>query len=59
MTRIIRVFPRQMMSIGFTSMAMLWRPETPLQERRAPERPPGRVSSGWARPAIIHSEAAE
>jgi hypothetical protein len=47
---------RQMMSIGFTPMAMLWRPETPSQERRAPDPIWRAFQRRWARPAIIHSQ---
>ena len=42
---------RSMQSIGFTPMAMLWRPETPSQEKWRPD-------ARWrttARPAIIHA----
>lgn len=46
---------RQMTSIGFTPMAMLWRPETPSQERRAPDPSWRAFQRKWARPAIIHA----
>lgn len=45
----------QMRDIGFTPMAMLWRPETPSQERRAPPPEWRAFQRRWARPAIIHS----
>jgi hypothetical protein len=46
---------RQMESIGFTPMAMLWRPETPSQERHAPPPEWQTFQRRWARPAIIHA----
>jgi hypothetical protein len=46
---------RQMIDIGFTPMAMLWRPETPSQERRAPDPTWRAFQRRWARPAIIHA----
>lgn len=47
----------QMSAIGFTPMAMLWRPETASQERYSPA-PGWRVfQRRWARPAIIHARA--
>lgn len=49
---------RQMMSIGLTPMAMLWRPETPSQEKWAPEDGWRGFQRRWARPAIIHSTQA-
>jgi hypothetical protein len=42
-------------AIGFTPMAMLWRPETPSQERHAPAIAWRAFQRRWARPAIIHS----
>jgi hypothetical protein len=45
---------RQMLSIGFTPMAMLWRPETPAQERWAPSPDWKGFQRRWARPALIH-----
>jgi hypothetical protein len=49
---------RQMRSIGFTPMAMLWRPETPSQERHAPDERWRAFQRRWARPAIIHAHKA-
>jgi hypothetical protein len=49
---------RQMTSIGFTPFAMLWRPETPSQQRYAPGPEWKRFQKMWARPAIIHAQAA-
>lgn len=45
----------QMLSIGFTPMAMLWRPETPSQQKRAPGPQWRAFQRRWARPAIIHA----
>lgn len=45
----------QMLGIGFTPMAMLWRPETPSQERWRPAPEWRAFQRRWARPAIIHS----
>ena len=46
---------RQMMEIGFTPMAMLWRPELPSQMKH--QRGPDwrAFQRRWARPAIIHA----
>lgn len=44
-----------MLSIGLTPMAMLWRPETSSQERYAPAPEWRSFQRRWARPAIIHS----
>jgi hypothetical protein len=41
--------------IGFTPMAMLWRPETPSQERHRPDPRWRGFQRRWVRPAIIHS----
>jgi hypothetical protein len=49
---------RQMQSIGFTPMAMLWRPETASQMKYAPEPQWRAFQRQWARPAIIHSHDA-
>jgi hypothetical protein len=49
---------QQMRSIGFTPMAMLWRPETASQEKYMPEQGWRAFQRKWARPAIIHSKAA-
>jgi hypothetical protein len=46
---------RQMLSIGLTPMAMLWRPETPAAERWAPDAAWRRFQRLWARPAIIYA----
>jgi hypothetical protein len=46
---------RQMQSIGFTPMAMLWRPETPSQEKHRPDERWRAFQRRWARPAIIHA----
>jgi hypothetical protein len=48
---------KQMLAIGFTPMAMLWRPETPSQEKRAPDAAWRTFQRRWARPAIIHGAA--
>jgi hypothetical protein len=45
----------QMLSIGFTPMAMLWQPETPSQEKHRPDPAWRTFQRRWARPAIIHS----
>lgn len=47
----------QMCSIGFTPMAMLWRPETPSQEKWRPAETWRAFQRRWARPAIIHAGA--
>ena len=44
--------------IGFTPMAMLWRPETPSQQRWAPSAEWRGFQRRWARPAIIHRRIA-
>jgi hypothetical protein len=46
---------QQMLGIGFTPMAMLWRPETPSQQKYAPEESWRTFQRRWARPAIIHA----
>jgi hypothetical protein len=43
-----------MQAIGFTPMAMLWRPETPSQEKYTPDERWRGFQRLWARPAIIH-----
>lgn len=48
----------QMMSIGLTPMAMLWMPETPSQEKHRPAPEWRAFQRRWARPAIIHAQAA-
>jgi hypothetical protein len=49
---------RDMLRIGFTPMAMLWRPENPAQERWQPSADWRAFQRRWARPAIIHSAVA-
>lgn len=49
---------RQMQSIGFTPMAMLWKPETDSQEKHRPDGSWRGFQRRWARPAIIHAKAA-
>jgi hypothetical protein len=44
-----------MVPIGFTPMAMLWRPETASQEKYAPKGRWRAFQRRWARPAIIHA----
>ena len=47
-----------MMRIGFTPMAMLWRPDdVPSQERCRPSRDWHRFQRQWTRPALIHHAA--
>lgn len=48
----------QMLDIGFTPFAMLWRPETKSQERYAPGPEWRRFQRSWARPAAIHARQA-
>jgi hypothetical protein len=45
----------QMMGIGMTPMAMLWRPETASQEKYRPAPEWRAFQRRWARPAIIHA----
>jgi hypothetical protein len=45
----------QMTAIGFTPFAMLWRPETPSQQKHMPGPGWREFSRRWARPAIIHA----
>lgn len=47
---------RDMLRIGFTPMAMLWRPETTSQERWKPSTDWRAFQRRWARPAIIHAQ---
>lgn len=42
-------------AIGFTPMAMLWRPEKPSQLKWAPAKDWKGIQRKWARPAIIHA----
>jgi hypothetical protein len=46
----------EMRSIGFTPMAMLWRPETASQEKYRPAPEWRAFQRQWARPAIIHAK---
>jgi hypothetical protein len=46
---------QQMLAIGFTPMAMLWRPETPSAMKWMPEESWRAFQRRWARPAIIHA----
>jgi hypothetical protein len=46
---------QQMLAVGFTPHAMLWRPETPSQMKYAPEESWRAFQRQWARPAIIHA----
>lgn len=48
---------QQMLSIGMTPMAMLWRPETASQEKYMPASDWRAFQRRWARPAIIHAQA--
>ena len=50
---------RQMLSIGMTPMAMLWKPETASQEKHAPSDGWRAFQPRWARPATIHSALEE
>jgi hypothetical protein len=45
----------EMMRIGFTPHAMLWRPENPAAEKYRPSPDWRTFQRRWARPAIIHS----
>lgn len=47
-----------MCAIGFTPMAMLWRPERPAEMRYAPGPEWRAFQRRWARPAIIHARSA-
>jgi hypothetical protein len=44
-----------MLRIGFTPMAMLWRPSLPSQERYRPSIEWRRFQRQWVRPTIIHA----
>ena len=46
---------RDMLAIGFTPMAMLWRPEHESQQRFQPSPAWRAFQRQWARPAIIHA----
>ena len=45
-----------LMSIGFTPFAMLWRPDTKSQEKHAPGSNWRAFQRRWARPALIHGK---
>jgi hypothetical protein len=45
----------QMLGIGFTPFAMLWKPENPAQERHAPGSEWRPFQRKWARPAAIYA----
>jgi hypothetical protein len=47
---------QQMVSIGFTPMAMLWRPERPAEMKYAPGPEWKPFQRRWARPTIIHAK---
>jgi hypothetical protein len=48
---------RQMMSIGFTPMAMLWLPTRKAEEKYRPAPEWRAFQRRWARPTIIHARA--
>lgn len=48
----------QLVSVGFTPFAMLWRPDNAAQEKHAPGPGWRALQRRWARPAIIHARAA-
>lgn len=48
---------REMTAIGFTPMAMLWRPEATSAQKWTPGREWRKFQREWARPAIIHAAA--
>lgn len=50
---------RALVSIGFTPFAMLWRPDTPSQEKYAPGPEWRAFQRRWARPAIIHARGVD
>ena len=50
---------RDILGLGFTPMAMLWRPETASQAKWAPAPEWRAFQRRWARPAIIHANASE
>jgi len=49
---------RQMLEVGFTPFAMLWRPDTPSQDKYRPSPDWRGFQKRWARPAIIHAAPA-
>ncbi len=48
----------QMLAIGFTPFAMLWKPENPAQDKYAPGPEWRPFQRKWARPAAIYARAA-
>jgi len=48
---------KDMLDLGFTPMAMLWRPETREDAKYAPGADWKGFQKRWARPAIIHANA--
>lgn len=50
---------RDINGIGFTPMAMLWKPELPSQNKYAPDPSWRGFQRRWVRPAIIHAGAGE
>jgi hypothetical protein len=48
---------RQMLAIGFSPFAMLWKPELPSQEKHRPGVEWQAFQRRWARPALIHRAA--
>lgn len=49
---------KDMLRIGFTPMAMLWKPDNPTQEKYTPGPEWRAFQRRWVRPAIIHTTAA-
>lgn len=49
----------QMVGIGFTPFAMLWRPDTPSGERLAPGPEWHALRRRWTRPAAIYASGAQ
>jgi hypothetical protein len=45
----------QMLAIGFTPFAMLWKPDTTAAEKHAPGPEWRAFQRSWARPAAIHA----
>jgi hypothetical protein len=48
----------QLVDVGFTPFAMLWRPDNSAQEKHMPGPEWHAFKRRWMRPAIIHSRAA-
>ena len=46
---------KRISSVGFTPMAMLWKPEMPSQDKYAPDSRWRGFQRRWVRPAIIHT----